>query len=59
MNEKVLKELNKELQGVIMGQKEIMKLVEIAKDYKIIDLLDTTLKECVISIVLNTIPSAI
>ena len=43
MNEKILRELNKELQGVIMGQNEIMKLVEKAKDYKIIELLDTTL----------------
>ena len=43
MKEKVLKELNKDIQGIIMGENEIMKLVEKAKDFKIIELLNTTL----------------
>ncbi|MDV4150971.1 DUF2383 domain-containing protein [Clostridium sp. AL.422] len=43
MEEKVLKELNSQLEGVIMGENEIIKLLEKAKDYKIIELLDNTL----------------
>ncbi|MBE6052354.1 MAG: DUF2383 domain-containing protein [Clostridium sartagoforme] len=43
MNEYIIKELNSELEGVIMGENEITKLLEKAKDYKVIDLLDTTL----------------
>lgn len=44
MKDKVLKELNKELEGVIMGENQVMKLLEKAKDYKVIELLDNTLK---------------
>ena len=44
MKEKVLKELNSELEGVIMGENQIIKLLEKAKDYKVIELLDNTLK---------------
>lgn len=43
MQDKVLKELNKELEGVIMGENQIIKLLEKAKDYKVIELLDNTL----------------
>lgn len=43
MEEKVLKKLNSELEGVIMGEKEIIKLLEKAKDYKVIELVDNTL----------------
>lgn len=43
MEEKTLKELNSELEGVIMGENEIIKLLEKAKDYKVIELLDNTL----------------
>ena len=43
MKEIILKELNKELQGIIMGENEIIKLIEKAKDYKVIELLDNTL----------------
>ena len=35
MKEKVLKELNSELEGVIMGENQIIKLLEKAKDYKV------------------------
>ena len=44
MEDKVLKELNKELQGVIMGENETMKLLEKANDNKVIELLKSTLK---------------
>ena len=44
MEDKVLKELNKELQGVIMGENETMKLLEKANDSKVIELLKSTLK---------------
>lgn len=36
MEEKTLKELNSQLEGVIMGENEIIKLIEKAKDYKVI-----------------------
>ena len=44
MEDKVIKELNKELQGVIMGENETMKLLEKANDSKVIELLKSTLK---------------
>ena len=43
MEEKTLKELNSQLEGVIMGENEIIKLLEKARDYKVIELLDNTL----------------
>ncbi|MGG7212815.1 DUF2383 domain-containing protein [Clostridium nigeriense] len=43
MKEKTVKELNSQLEGVIMGENEIKKLLEKAKDYKVIELLDNTL----------------
>lgn len=42
MNEEI-KELNKELEGIIMGENEIARLKERAKDYKVIELLDKVL----------------
>ncbi|MDI9218828.1 hypothetical protein [Clostridium tertium] len=42
MNKK-LKELNKELEGIIMGENEIARLKERATDYKVIELLDKVL----------------
>lgn len=44
MEENVLKSLNKELEGVIMGVNEVIKLKDKAKDCKIKELLDNTLK---------------
>ena len=40
---KNIKELNKELEGIIMGENEIAKLKEKAMDYKVIELLDKVL----------------
>ncbi|MCR1951696.1 MULTISPECIES: hypothetical protein [unclassified Clostridium] len=37
------KELNKELEGIIMGENEIARLKERATDYKVIELLDKVL----------------
>lgn len=43
MIENTIKELNTQLQGVIMGENAISSLKDKAKDYKIIELLDKTL----------------
>ena len=43
MIENTLKELNTQLQGVIMGENAISNLKDKAKDYKLIELLDKTL----------------
>ena len=43
MKEYIIEQLNSELEGVIMGENETTKLLEKAKDEKIIDLLDKTL----------------
>lgn len=39
-----IKQLNSHLEGVIMGEKEILKLKEKAQDHKVVDLLDEILK---------------
>ena len=43
MIENTLKELNTQLEGVIMGENAISNLKDKAKDYKLIELLDKTL----------------
>lgn len=40
---KNIKELNKELEGIIMGENEIAKLKDKAMDYKVIEFLDKVL----------------
>lgn len=43
MHDENIKVLNKELEGIIMGENEIAKLKEKAVDYKVIELLDKVL----------------
>lgn len=44
MKEDVLKALNEQLQGVIMGEKEFLKLIKKANEEKLVDLLNESLK---------------
>lgn len=43
MEKTALRELNSQLAGLIMGENEIIKLLEKAKDYRLIEILDNTL----------------
>lgn len=43
MESKKVKELNSQLEGVIMGEKEFIKLIEKAKDEKLVELLNNNI----------------
>lgn len=44
MENSVIKGLNEQLQGVIMGEKEFLKLIEKANDENLIDSLNNSIK---------------
>lgn len=44
MNDSNIKELNSQLEGIIMGENEFIKLKEKTKNYNLLELLDDTLK---------------